>query len=835
MIRPQPSFAPAAGLVRLRSLVLVALLSALTASAAGAVTITWNNPAGGAWSDPANWTPAEVPDAAGETAVLPVLSGPYRVTLDINPAADRIDIAAGDPTLDLNGHSVASVALVQNAGRIENFVGYYDSQKLRNLSTGTVAAAANATVDAGGTLWTDGRIIVGPGASSRLSAQGSLQLSGNGALILNQSTIYDPNGDQGSPITVLAGATLSGSGVVSKRLYNYGMVECDGAWGPTLRMDTNVMNYGGTIRVSHGGTINVNRPLVQNRGIITSGEGGGSFTLLLTSGNLGTIDLMYGGRIVVNGGDLSIACLQMYEGVIQRVGSTGTMNISIGTLQNMTIDTGAEVKVTDHIDFMAAGQSLTNKGTLRVAGSINFGILNSPDSIWIKGGGVVQLEGGTLGSGTGGYLVNAKDMTIQGCGTINPPFVNEGVVNVDCGEAIGLNSGTWINGNLLRVRSGKLVVTGAATVLRNRGLISADVGTSVERGATIDNTGGVIAANGSARFTLGYGTTSGSIVGGRLDASGTGTFYVQTYGTLRDVTIGPTGVLQTVSGGTTTLAGARLTNQGTVRVLGTGRMVAGATTDYLQTAGVTSLEGGTIGSTRDVRIQGGELRGIGTVAANLVSGGVVGPDPGTAGIRVQGNYTQLATGSFRVPLGGQATTQYGRLAVTGNAALDGSLVPSLINGYAPATGDAFDVLSYGSRSGQFAQLAASSPSAPIPDLTPIYNPASLSLVTGGTVSVDGAGKVPATLRFYGRSGSRGASFVLDLPWTAEVKGRLYDAAGREVARLADGSRSAGSYVFAINRSDGAAQGLPSGIYFARFSVMGAGANEVRNARVVVLR
>ncbi len=180
-------------------------------------------------------------------------------------------------------------------------------------------------------------------------------------------------------------------------------------------------------------------------------------------------------------------------------------------------------------------------------------------------------------------------------------------------------------------------------------------------------------------------------------------------------------------------------------------------------------------------------------------------------------------------------TVNGSLAVTGNAALDGTRKPSLINGYVPATGLAFDVLSYGSHSGQFAQLAALAPASPSLALTPVYDPASLALVAGGTVSVGDRGQVPAALRFFGRSSPRGASFVLDLPWAAELKGRLYDAAGREVARLADGPRPAGTHVFAINKSDGAAQGLPSGVYFARVSVMGGGANEARIARVVVLR
>jgi hypothetical protein len=88
---------------------------------------------------------------------------------------------------------------------------------------------------------------------------------------------------------------------------------------------------------------------------------------------------------------------------------------------------------------------------------------------------------------------------------------------------------------------------------------------------------------------------------------------------------------------------------------------------------------------------------------------------------------------------------------------------------------------------------------------------------------------PATLRFYARSEARGTSLVLELPQEAELTGRLYDAAGREVARLVDGMRNAGVHVFAVGA------GVPNGVYFARMSVARQSASEVLNARVSVLR
>jgi hypothetical protein len=101
---------------------------------------------------------------------------------------------------------------------------------------------------------------------------------------------------------------------------------------------------------------------------------------------------------------------------------------------------------------------------------------------------------------------------------------------------------------------------------------------------------------------------------------------------------------------------------------------------------------------------------------------------------------------------------------------------------------------------------------------------------GAGVGLSGAtiASTPATLRFYARNESRGASFVLELPQAAELKGRLYDAAGREVARLADGIKGAGVHDFAVDA------GVPNGIYFARMIVTRQGASDVLSARVAVV-
>jgi len=819
----------------------VATLAVAASTASASTVITWTNAAGGLWSDPGNWSPANVPDTPGEAAVLPALSGGYQVTLDLQPAIDQLDVAAGDPTLDLAGFSLGPIAKVENYGTIKNFTGYYNSVSIRNHTGGLIQGALDGVITAGESIDSDGTIEVGPGALSMLDAPTGLALMGSGRLHLNRSTIFDPQGDFGGVLVVRSTFTLSGTGLISKRVANYGTLECTES-RPNLKIDGLLFNYG-TTRVSGGGKIIVNRPLVKGSGTITSGPGGGTFSLRLDSGNLGSLALDGNGRLVVDGGDLDLACGMLLEGQIQRVGSTGTLNVEIANLQNITIAPGADVTVSGHADLMVEMQHFVNHGTLHVKGSMHFGILDTPHTFPLEGSGVLKLEGGRLGSGNGGVLLNPAGMTIEGCGTINPPFINEGTLNLECGTSVIGAPGLWRNRGTLRVRGGKLTVSGANTVLRNQGRFEVQKQVTIEQGATLDNTGSAITAAGGrvvlggiARSTRGVVTTSpGTIRGGKLDATGAGEYFVQSLATLDRVELTAPASLVTATGTITQLTGSGFTNRGTVRILGTGRMELPSTTRYVQPGGLTSLEGGTLAGP-SVQIQGGTLRGFGTVAGSIENGGVVSPELGAVGIRVLGDYRQLASGVLESLIAGPAAGQTGRLVVSGRATLDGSMAPLLAGGYEPAAGQAFDVLRYASFDGSFKAVVGSvGPRASAAGLVPIFAEDGMKLMSIATTGVgDPEPSVAAVLRFQSRRTPQGASFVLELPYAAELDGRLYDAAGREVARLVEGARPAGVHSFAVGGSGASVRGLASGIYFARLGIVAGGVREVRTARVALL-
>jgi hypothetical protein len=90
-----------------------------------------------------------------------------------------------------------------------------------------------------------------------------------------------------------------------------------------------------------------------------------------------------------------------------------------------------------------------------------------------------------------------------------------------------------------------------------------------------------------------------------------------------------------------------------------------------------------------------------SVTGGFANGGNLSVKPGAL-VSVTGNYSQAASGSVSLDIGGTATTQFGRMTVTGSATLNGTLNVALANGFTPALGDRFRFMTHASRTGAFA-------------------------------------------------------------------------------------------------------------------------------------
>jgi hypothetical protein len=89
-----------------------------------------------------------------------------------------------------------------------------------------------------------------------------------------------------------------------------------------------------------------------------------------------------------------------------------------------------------------------------------------------------------------------------------------------------------------------------------------------------------------------------------------------------------------------------------------------------------------------------------------VNGATVSPGNSPGILSATANYSQSAGGHLPIQIGGTTVgTQYDRLAVTGNAGLNGTLALSTINGFTPSVGQTFTILSYtGTRTGTFSTV-----------------------------------------------------------------------------------------------------------------------------------
>ena len=77
----------------------------LCAGTVAAQDIVWNG-ANGVWNLASNWTPANVPNAPGEVAVLPVVAAPYTVDLNISIGLDAVRLEDPASTFRLGGQTI---------------------------------------------------------------------------------------------------------------------------------------------------------------------------------------------------------------------------------------------------------------------------------------------------------------------------------------------------------------------------------------------------------------------------------------------------------------------------------------------------------------------------------------------------------------------------------------------------------------------------------------------------------------------------------------------------------------------------------------------------------
>jgi len=539
------------------------------------------------------------------------------------------------------------------------------------------------------------------------------------------------------------GQVASKGGSIGYHPGSSGTVTVDnGTWTNSLGLDVG-SSGSGVLTISNGGQVETIHGYIGlsigSTGAVTVDNG--------TWTNLGSLFVGYygaGALTIRNGGQVASnhSYIGAYAGstgavTVDGVGSSWTNSGSLGVggrynaaggTGHLTVSHGGEVNVADTLKVWPSG-------TVELLGSqINTG------SFIVESGGTFTHTAGTLTVDGGTFDPGVVDYAIDGAGNPTLKLVNgananltadlkvadsrQGTLILESGAifssargwigfgsgstgTVTVDNGTWTNSGILSIGSngiGALTIRNAGQVANTHGRIGynhGSTGTVSVDNATWTNSGFLcVGRNGSGEL----GIHNGGLV-------------ANSYGYIG---------LETGSAGTVTVDGvdSTWTNSGSLYV-GGNKSSAGGTGSLTVSSdgtvdvgdmlkvwgpGTVNLLGGTLAADTIDHTQGGAFNFTGgrlhvdTFMGSLSNnGGTLAPGASPGTTVVTGDYTQQAGGTLEIEIGGLgAGSQYDHVNVTGQATLDGLLAVSLVGGYLPMPGDAFEILTCGSRSGEFA-------------------------------------------------------------------------------------------------------------------------------------
>jgi hypothetical protein len=560
-------------------------------------------------------------------------------------------------------------------------------------------------------------------------------------------------GSAQTPGTVLFEATLGGGGLVhvlggpgppSTLIWDNGMFA-----GPIIQIDTNgqfeienapmnagflegLVLAGSTVSNSGTTTLESDITLTMESGAVFNNEPGGLFVAANDAdpGNPPSVGMMgpaffnNTGTVRVDAGSNEIAILADFinSGLLDV--QSGTLLLGPGTNSSqINIAPGAELSFGTGTNVLAAGTSLSGGGPIAV-GTIATGY--APTDLWLATNVsisnidvVLTVDGpGTLT--VSGTLTAGIGATLQGTGALDlAPSASL------IADATGLdllrnvnNSGTAVfEGGAVCIAEKSVTWNnepGSSLLLNNSSFDVISLGGGPPPTAVLINAGTLIATNSAS--TIWALTNSGSVVIGN-EALNLGTLYVQTAGS---TVLGSAGEPPTA-----------------------GDLTTPPTAGAPYGSGLILIEGGTIS-------------GSGVLGGTVANSGTIMPGDGPGVISVSGNFTNNPGGALTIEIGGLTSgTQYSQLTNPGPAAvsLAGTLNVQLVNGFAPALGNTFTVMSFPAWQqnnpdlGRFTFLTGLHFGNGLV-LAPVYAPNGLNLVTAAE----------PTPTDFSRSGAGGWSF-----------------------------------------------------------------------------
>ncbi len=606
-------------------------------------------------------------------------------------------------TLDLQGGTLELAGGGNNSGTIA----LEDSATLAISNNGaTYTLAPGAAVNGNGLVHiTGGHLNVTGNVSVANTTLDSGSLDGTGTYTAASTFAWNNGGMGGSGTTIVtADATMTINGAPDKYLDGH-TLENDGAltWTGTGRLalyNAATINNTGTFTAQ---TAQANLQIFNNGGLPS------------TFNNSGTV--VKAGDVLA--ADISIAFNNSAAVAVQN----GALNFAGGTA---TDGSNYSVAAGTALDLVANNGTLTVSGTLSGTGAgivtLSGGTVVVPaaGATFQFDPGILQWTGGTIFTTDGGTLTNTGDMTITGA--------NDKALNTDTPQNDHIftldNEGTmlWAGTGRILTYNGVIINNGTSfdiqtgdqgdglRMFNNGGLLS-----------TFINVGSLTKSVGLASAHIGIDLENqGSVAlsSGGLDLYGGG----HSTGNM-DVAAG-TILAFTANGGIYYLdSGASITDAGTTEV------VNNSTLDVR--AAVTATEfvlGDNHGSYGTLQIDD-------TGMLTLVD-----PNTGTPY-----NFTMYNGGVVIEFSGSTPGAGYGQLNVGAAAQLGGNLYLTMLNGYRPAAGTAFQILTFASHTQNFSNINGTNLGGGL-ILNPTYDPTDFTLTaaqTGPSAGGDDLSVVPS--------------------------------------------------------------------------------------------
>lgn len=548
----------------------------------------------------------------------------------------------------------------------------------------------------GATTWSDGQITGG----GTLTAMGGVSMTGGtktlarvlengGAGSWSSGTLFFQN----ATLRNLASGTFDISASTAGPIAGTNKIDNLGTLNKTSASEF-VINPG--ITFDNSGTVNVQAGTMtlfgggSNTGTMNVSDGATlQFGAAYTHGVTSTIQ--GAGGVTFAGGNHDVQGLFSVEGPVRLTFGTATISSSFDA-SSVLVRTGS-MTVNANQDWGAL--TVDNFATLNGAGSFDVAGSTLWTSGTIGGGGTLTAMGTTTLNGDTKTLARALEIGGDGTWSAGALFFQNAALRVLAGGSLDISANTAgaVAGTNSISNAGTMVKSGPSTFVVNPGISFSNTG-------TLDVTGGTMSLLSGVQQTVGSTLAAGTWKvrdGATLAISNTG--YTANNATIELHGAGSS--FAAVNQLTSNNGLLKLMDGRAFNFLTAGELFFNAGTFVKGGTGVTQVTGTTIvQNSGTFRVESGEFR----TPNGFTSTGTV--HVGAEGLlTLQSGYSQGANGTLRVDIGGGGVdSASGRVVVTGNASLNGTLEVGLVGGFEPVWGDSYTILEYTTYSNGFASV-----------------------------------------------------------------------------------------------------------------------------------